>query len=52
MAGGPRGLYELGQRGLGPLIWSAYKDTLTFKKASPAPMPTGLVVKPWRKTET
>ena len=36
----------------GPYIWSAYKDTLTFKKASPAPMPTGLVVKPWRKTET
>jgi TRAP-type C4-dicarboxylate transport system substrate-binding protein len=36
----------------GPYIWSVYKDTLTFKKASPAPMPTGLVVKPWRKTGT
>ena len=36
----------------GPYIWSVYRDTLTFKKTGPAPMPTGLVVKPWRKTST
>jgi len=36
----------------GPYIWSVYRGTLTFKKAGPAPMPTGLVVKPWRKTGT
>ena len=38
----------------GPYIWSVYKDTLTFKKAAPPgfEIPTGLVVKPWRKTGT
>jgi TRAP-type C4-dicarboxylate transport system substrate-binding protein len=36
----------------GPYIWSVYRDTLTFKKAGPAPMPTGLVVMPWHKTST
>jgi TRAP-type C4-dicarboxylate transport system substrate-binding protein len=38
----------------GPYIWSVYKDTLTFKRAGPpgTPMPTELVVKPWRKTGT
>jgi len=36
----------------GPYIWSVYRDTLTFKKAGPGPMPTSLVVKPWRKTGT
>ncbi len=34
----------------GPYIWSVYRDTLTFKKAGSTPMPTGLTVKPWRKT--
>jgi len=34
----------------GPYIWSVYRDTLTFKKASQGP--TSLVVKPWRKTGT
>jgi hypothetical protein len=29
-----------------------YKDTLTFKKAAGIAGPTGLVVKPWRKTGT
>ena len=35
-------------------IWSVYKDTLTFKKAVPpgVVIPTGYVVKPWRKTGT
>jgi hypothetical protein len=34
----------------GPYIWSVYRDTLTFKKVSPLPeIPTGLVVKPWRR---
>jgi TRAP-type C4-dicarboxylate transport system substrate-binding protein len=35
----------------GPYLWSVYKDTLTLKKAA-APgieIPTGFVVKPWRK---
>jgi TRAP-type C4-dicarboxylate transport system substrate-binding protein len=36
----------------GPYIWSVYRDTLTFKKTGPAPMPTGLAVKPWRETGT
>lgn len=36
----------------GPYIWSVYRGTLTFKKAGPVPMPTGLIVKPWRKTGT
>ena len=38
----------------GPYIWSVYRDTLRFKKAGPPgiAMPTGLVVKPWRKTGT
>jgi hypothetical protein len=38
----------------GPYIWSVYKDTLTFKKAVPpgVEIPTGYVVKPWRKTGT
>jgi TRAP-type C4-dicarboxylate transport system substrate-binding protein len=35
----------------GPYIWTVYRDTLTFKKTGPAPMPTGLVVKPWLKTD-
>jgi hypothetical protein len=36
----------------GPYIWSVYRDTLTFRKAGAAPMPTDLVVKPWRKITT
>jgi hypothetical protein len=36
----------------GPYIWSVYRGTLTFKKAGPALMPTGLIVKPWRTTGT
>lgn len=36
----------------GPYIWSVYRDTLTFKKAASAPMPTDLVVKPWLKVTT
>jgi TRAP-type C4-dicarboxylate transport system substrate-binding protein len=34
----------------GPYVWSVYRDMLTFKKAGSAPMPAGLLVKPWRKT--
>jgi len=34
----------------GPYRWSAYRDTLTFKKSGPGPMPTGLVVKAWRRS--
>ena len=36
----------------GPYLWSVYKDTLTFKKDAPPgiEIPTGYVVKPWRKT--
>ena len=34
----------------GPYIWSVYRDTLTFKKNGPGPMPTGLVVKAWRRS--
>jgi hypothetical protein len=34
----------------GPYIWSAYRDTLTFRKGKDfAQGPTGLVVKPWRR---
>jgi TRAP-type transport system periplasmic protein len=36
----------------GPYIWSVYRDTLTFRKAGAAPMPTDLVVKPWLKITT
>jgi TRAP-type C4-dicarboxylate transport system substrate-binding protein len=39
----------------GPYTWSVYRDTLTFKKAGwtgDTQGPTGLVVKPWRKTGT
>lgn len=38
----------------GPYLWSVYRDTLTFKKpTTQGPTgPTGLVVKPWRKTGT
>jgi TRAP-type C4-dicarboxylate transport system substrate-binding protein len=36
----------------GPYIVSVYRDTLTFRKAGAAPMPTDLVVKPWLKTTT
>jgi TRAP-type C4-dicarboxylate transport system substrate-binding protein len=38
----------------GPYTWSVYRDTLTLKKATApgVPSPTGLVVKPWRKTGT
>jgi TRAP-type C4-dicarboxylate transport system substrate-binding protein len=36
----------------GPYTWSVYKDTLTFNKAAGIVGPTGLVVKPWRKTGT
>ena len=38
---------------MGPYIWSVYRDTLTFKKAGwsgSTQGPTGLVVRPWRKT--
>jgi hypothetical protein len=38
---------------LGPYYWSVYRDTLTFKKdgwTGNIYGPTGLVVKPWRKT--
>jgi hypothetical protein len=34
----------------GPYTWSVYRDTLTFKKNGPGPMPTGLVVKAWRQS--
>jgi TRAP-type C4-dicarboxylate transport system substrate-binding protein len=37
----------------GPYIWSVYRDTLTLKKAGwtgASQGPTGLTVKPWRKT--
>jgi hypothetical protein len=34
----------------GPYTWSVYRDTLTFKKAGPGPMPTSLVVEPWRRS--
>src|SRR5215467_225070 len=39
---------------MGTYIWSVYKDTLTFKKAALPGVeePTGMVVKPWRKTGT
>lgn len=34
----------------GPFTWSAYRDTLTFKKVWPGNLePTAFVVKPWRK---
>ena len=36
----------------GPYEWSVYRGMLTFKKAGSAPMPTGPVVKLWRKTGT
>ncbi len=39
----------------GPYVWSVYRGALTFKKggATQGPTgPTGLVVKPWRKTGT
>lgn len=36
----------------GPYLWSVYRDTLTFKKDFDTQGPTGLVVKPWRKTGT
>jgi TRAP-type C4-dicarboxylate transport system substrate-binding protein len=35
----------------GPYIWSTYRDTLTFRKGKDfAQGPTGLVVKPWRRS--
>lgn len=35
----------------GPYTWSAYRDTLTFRKSqSFGEGPTGLVVKPWRRS--
>jgi TRAP-type C4-dicarboxylate transport system substrate-binding protein len=34
----------------GPYTWSVYRDTLIFKKSGPSPMPTGLVVKAWRRS--
>jgi TRAP-type C4-dicarboxylate transport system substrate-binding protein len=34
----------------GPFTWSVYRDTLTFKKNGPGPMPTSLVVKAWRRS--
>ena len=35
----------------GPYIWSVYRDTLTFRKSRDFGQgPTGLVVKPWRKS--
>ncbi len=39
---------------LGAYTWSVYKDTATFKKANPPGVeePTGMVVKPWRRTGT
>jgi TRAP-type C4-dicarboxylate transport system substrate-binding protein len=33
----------------GPYTWSVYRDTLSFKKAGPGPMPTSLVVKAWQR---
>jgi TRAP-type transport system periplasmic protein len=39
----------------GPYIWSVYRDTLTFKKDGGTQVPTGptgLTVRPWRKTGT
>ena len=35
----------------GPYSWSVYRDTLTFRKSkSFGEGPTGLVVKPWRRS--
>jgi TRAP-type C4-dicarboxylate transport system substrate-binding protein len=34
----------------GPYTWSVYRDTLTFKKNGPGPMPTSLAVKAWRRS--
>jgi TRAP-type C4-dicarboxylate transport system substrate-binding protein len=39
----------------GPYIWSVYRDTLTFKRdgwTGGTQGPTGLIVKPWRKSGT
>ena len=39
----------------GPYIWSVYRDTLTFKKAGwtgSTQGPTGLTVRPWRRSGT
>ena len=37
----------------GPVTWSVYRDTLTFKRGLPRnPGPTGLAVKPFHKVAT